>query len=217
MLVNIVCESANILNRSAGQNSVAKIKDVPGAPASPPQNIGSAHLDIVPGCKQHRGIEVSLDCAAKAERLPGCIEGDAPVNADYVRPGFLHRRQKRRALRCEIYDWRPGLLEVVYEFRTARKHIAAVIFGAEASNPAIEDLQNIGAGTHLGGNVAGKDAHKLRHQLVPCGRRAVHHLFSLDEVARAATLDHVASQSKGAAAKSDDRQTRAKMCNYFRH
>jgi hypothetical protein len=83
------------------------------------------------------------------------------------------------------------------------QHVAAIIFDAEAADPTIENLDNIGASADLRGGVFGGDVDQLAHQLIPINGRVVHHLLRVQVVARGAAFDHVAGKGKGSSAETD--------------
>src|ERR1700728_2676504 len=85
-----------------------------------------------------------------------------------------------------------------------RQNRASIIFHAEAADPTVEDLNDVGSGAHLGGGIFGGDVDQLAHQLVPRGGRVVHHLLGVEIVARASAFDHVAGQGERRSAKTDD-------------
>src|SRR5580698_11437317 len=85
-----------------------------------------------------------------------------------------------------------------------RQNVAAIIFHAEAANPAIENLDDIGASTHLRGGVLGGNVDQFAHQRIPVGGSVIYHLLGVKIVAGAAAFNHVAGEGEGRSAKSDD-------------
>ena len=87
----------------------------------------------------------------------------------------------------------------------------AVVVDGERAGPAVEDLDDVGAGFDLLAGEAGEHGDKLFHQQRPGGGLGaagksgrVHHFFRFDVVARAAAFDHVAGEGEGCAAEADD-------------
>ena len=105
--------------------------------------------------------------AIGTEAAPAVIQGNPPIQADYVRAGLFHGRQQGGAVGGEINDRHTGFLQSLYQFRRARQRVLTIVFHAQAAHPAIEDLNSIGAGTHLLGRVFGHDGDQLAHQAVP--------------------------------------------------
>ena len=95
-----------------------------------------------------------------------------------------------------------------------RQDVAAIIFHAEAADPAVENLNYIGSGAHLRGGVLGGDIDQLAHQLIPVCRRVVHHLLGVEVVAGASAFDHVAGQGEGSSAEADDWELAGEMFGY---
>src|SRR5271169_2079460 len=91
------------------------------------------------------------------------------------------------------------------------KDMTAIIFHAQAADPAVEDLDDIGSGADLGGGVLSSDSDQLAHQSIPVGRGVVHHLLGVEVVAGAAAFDHVAGQGEGRSAESNDGDASGEM------
>src|SRR5207302_10233149 len=104
--------------------------------------------------------------------------------------------------------------DLLHQFARARQHVAAIIVYAQAPAPTVEDLNCIRAGTHLFGGILPDYGYQLAKQLVPDRRRAIHHLLSMNVVARAAALYHVARQRERSAAESNHRQPRSEVFAY---
>ena len=151
------------------------------------------------------------------EIAPALVERDAPVEADDFGSGFVHRRKQRSAVGAEINNGRAGFLQALHENGDVRQDVAAIVFHAEAADPAIENLDDIGAGSHLGSGVLGGDIHQLAHQRIPVGGRVVHHLLGVEIVARAAAFDHVAGESEGRSAETDYGNFAREMFRYQAH
>ena len=145
------------------------------------------------------------------EIAPAFVERDAPVEADDFGSGFIHRGQQRGAIGAKINDGRAGFLQTLYQAGHMRQNVAAVIFHAEAADPAVENLDDIGAGAHLGGGIFCGDLDQLAHQRIPVSRGVVHHLLGVEVMARAAAFDHVAGEGKRRSAETDDGKFSGKM------
>src|SRR5947209_19916241 len=155
--------------------------------------------------KQQHRIEVSLDCAFVVQRLPALIYTDSPAPTHTLSSGFFHRGQQCRRGRSKVDDGYTGSLEPLHQIASMRQDVTAVVLNAQAADPAIENLEGISAALHLVCGIRSQYFDQLLHENLPGSRIGVHHLFCMDVVARAATFDHVAGQSEGSAAETDDR------------
>jgi len=183
---------------------VAEIEDVTGSSGGATKNIFSARLQFLPVGEEQNGIEIALNATAVAESAPAVVERDAPIEANHFRSRFVHRGQQRRAVGTEINDGRSRRLQSFHQVRDVRQNVAAIVFHAETSHPAVENLDHIGARAHLRRRVRGGNGDQLGHQHIPVGQRVVHHLLGMNVVARTSALDHVAGQGERCAAKTDD-------------
>src|SRR5205807_5417297 len=104
-----------------------------------------------------------------------------------------------------------------HQFARAWQHVAAIIIYAQAADPTVEDLNCVGPRTHLSGGILPDYGYQLAEQSVPDRRRTIHHLLSMNVVARAAALDHVARQRERSAAESNHWQARSEMLAYQAH
>ena len=64
--------------------------------------------------------------------------------------------QKRGAVGAEINDGHAGFLQALHHVGDMRQDIAAIVFDAEAADPAVENLDGVGAGAHLLGGILGR-------------------------------------------------------------
>src|SRR5690242_2307053 len=103
----------------------------------------------------------------RAHSFPSVIERDTPVKADDFGSSFAHRGQQRGAVGAKVNDGYSGFLQRLYQFRGARKHVTAVVFDAQASDPAVKNLNGVRARSDLLGGVFGSDRNELAQQLVP--------------------------------------------------
>ena len=137
------------------------------------------------------------------EAGPAFVERDAPVESDYVGAGLFHGGEERGAVGAEINDGRSGFLQLLHHGGNVGEYREAIVLDAKAADPAVEDLNHVGAGAHLLGSVGRGDHNQFAHQRVPVGGSVVHHFLGADVVARAAALDHVAGESEGSATEAD--------------
>jgi len=145
------------------------------------------------------------------EVAPTFVKRDAPIEANDVGSGFIHRGKKRGAVGAKINYGRAGFLEALDESGDVGQDVAAIVFDAEAANPAIENLNDIGSGADLGRGIFGGDIDQLAHQLVPCGGRVVHHFLGVKVVARASAFDHVAGEGEWGSTETDDGKVSGEM------
>ncbi len=190
---------------------MAEVEDVAGASGGESQNFSRAGFQFLPVGEKQDGIEISLHGTAMVEIAPTFIERDAPIEADDVGSGFIHRGQQRGAVGAKINYRCAGFLQALDHGCNMRQNVAAIIFNAEAADPAIENLNDVGAGTDLSGRVFGGDVDQLAHQLIPVSGRVVHHFLGVEIVARAAAFDHVAGEGEGSSAETDDGNFSCKM------
>src|ERR1700687_3682853 len=103
------------------------------------------------------------------EASPAHIKRNARIKSNHFGPSFFHGGQKRGAVGAEINDRRSGFLQLLHHASDVRKHVAAIVRDAEATDPTVEDLNDVGAGAHLVGGVGGSDDNQFTHQYVPVG------------------------------------------------
>src|SRR4051812_26783460 len=85
-----------------------------------------------------------------------------------------------------------------------RLDVLAVVGGAEPTHPAVEQLDDVGAGRDLGAKVGGDHRRQPAHQLVPGIGLAVHERLRDREVARWPAFDQVAGEGERRAREADD-------------
>src|SRR5581483_6336777 len=188
-----------------------------GAFSSAAQDVFGPRFKFLPVSKQQNRVQISLDGTFAAETAPALVERNTPVKSDDFCASLLHGRQQGSALGTKINDRSAGATKILHQFGSSRQDITAIVFYAETSDPAIENLDDVRASGDLLGSVFGSDRHQLAHEFVPDLRGRVHHLFCVNVVARAAALDHVAGESKRCAAKTNDRQARSEMLANLAH
>ena len=98
----------------------------------------------------------------------------------------------------------PVFCKLLHHVSDMGQNVTAIIFHAEATDPTVENLDDIGSGADLRGGICCGDLDQLAHQRVPVGGRVVHHFFGVDIIAGAAAFDHVAGESEGGSAETDD-------------
>ena len=201
----------HIVHRRFGQDSVAQIEDVAGAPGGEAEDFFRAPLQFLPVGKEQDGIEISLHGALVIEAGPALIEGNTPVESDHIGSSFVHGGKQRRAVSSEINDGHTGFLQLLHHAGDVGQHVAAIVFHAEATDPAVENLDDVGSGAHLIGGICRGDGNQLAHERVPVGGRVVHHLLGVNVVARASAFDHVAGESERGATETDHREPVAEM------
>ncbi len=138
------------------------------------------------------------------EIAPAPVEGDAPVEADDFSSGFIHRGKQRGAIGAKVNNRCAGFLQTLHQAADVGQNVAAIIFHAEAADPTVENLDDIGSGTHLRGGIFGGNVNQLAHQLIPVSGRVVHHFLGVEIMTRAAAFDHITGKSEGRSAETDD-------------
>ncbi len=154
------------------------------------------------GPSRSAGSRLPWTPSVLAGRLPAGVERHAPVEPEHVaaRRGE-QREQRRRGARAEM-DRRhvhrredPG--------RVRRDELGVVRRG-ERADPGVEELDRVGAGRRLRGDVPGELLGQPLHQRVPDLRLRVHQRLRAHEVAARAALDEVARDGERPAAEADD-------------
>ena len=183
---------------------MAEIEDVAGASGGASQNVLCARLQLRPVGEKKNWIKIALHGAFVIEARPTFVERDAPIESNDVRSSLFHGGQQGGAVGTEINNGYSSFLQLLHHGGDVGKDVAAIVFHAEASDPAVENLDDVGPGAHLIGGIGGGHRNQLAHQCVPVSGRVVHHFLGVDVVARASTFDHVAGEGEGSAAESDD-------------
>ena len=185
----------------SGQDAVAEVEDVPAPPRDGVQDAVGRLFDALPGAQENRGVEVALHAAPRAEGLPAAVDRHAPVEADDVAPRRLHLAEEVRRSRAEMDRRRVHGLE---DAGRVGGDELAVVGLRQRAHPGVEELDDVGARTHLGLQVGRKGVRELFHQRVPHLRRAVHARLRLHEVAGRLALDEVAGDGERTAGEADD-------------
>jgi hypothetical protein len=133
-----VHHGADRLHIGLGQHAVAEIEDVAGLAAGAFQNLPHLPVALGWGREQHRGLEIPLDRARRADAAPRVIERNAPVHADHVSPCRREILQERRCPRAEVDNRNPRLGGEGQRAPTVRLHVGAIVLGREAADPTIE-------------------------------------------------------------------------------
>ena len=98
--------------------------------------------------QQHRRVEVALNGPVIADRLPGVIESDPPVNSDHGGPRVGQQRQQCRISSRKIDDrnigWQAGN-DLLNEWMDK----LVIIFKTQTPGPRVEQLNALGAGFDL--------------------------------------------------------------------
>src|SRR5689334_5790692 len=91
----------HVLQRRTGQHAVTEIEDVSRSAARAPQYIVGSRTQAIERPEQERGIEIALN-ASIADRAPGLVEWQAPVDADDVASGFRQLTENRGRADAEV-------------------------------------------------------------------------------------------------------------------
>ena len=149
MLLHKAGQVFYVLDWSFGQDAVTKVEDMAGASGGELKDVFGASLQFFPIREKQDGIEIALYGAAMVEGAPAPVEWDAPVEANDLGSSFIHGGKERGAVGAEINNRRSSFLQTLDEAGDVRKNVTAIVFHPETSNPAIENLNYIGAGPHL--------------------------------------------------------------------
>ena len=111
------------------------------------------------------------------------------------------REQRRRGARAEMDRRHVHRRE---DARRIRRDELGVVRRRERADPGVEQLDRVGAGRRLRGDVPGELLRQPFHQRVPDLRLAVHQRLRAHEVAARPALDEVAGDGERPAAEADD-------------
>src|SRR5436189_3635982 len=92
----------DILDGRGGENTVPQVEDEAGFVARLLEHGFHAPLDLVPGGKEHDGIQIALTRDARTEPTPGFIDRYPPVHADNRAARLAHQLQQGRRPRAEV-------------------------------------------------------------------------------------------------------------------
>ena len=208
-------DGLHIFDRRAGNDAVAEVEDVAGPSTGGAQNLFDALLEKFDRGEERDGIEIALHCVTVADGAPAFVEGLPPVEADHVGAGRSHGFEQARGFNAEVDDGHAQSLHGADEALGRFEGIVAIVGETERADPAVEDLNDVGAGLHLQAAVLGQHDDELVEEAAPGEGVAIHHLLGVDVIARAAAFDHVAGQRERRAAKADDAEAIAKVGGDF--
>src|SRR5919109_948941 len=134
--VHEVAETAERGRIGVREDAVTKVEDVAGPSAGSVEDRLRRRLHPLPRTEEQRGVEVPLH---------------APVVADHVSAGRGHRLQQVRRARPEVDRGRGDAAE--NPLRIGRDELLIVV-DAECADPAVEELDRVGAGLDLRADVA---------------------------------------------------------------
>ena len=160
----------------------------PGRPRSACEHLERLGLDALPRGEENGGIEVPLHGTVR-DLLPPHVERDPPVEADHVAARGGHLLEQRRRPRAEV-DRRD--VDGGEDTRRIRGDVLAVVAGRERAHPRVEQLDHVGAGARLRGDVAGEHVGEPLEQRVPDRRLRQHQLLCDRELTARLALDQVA-------------------------
>ena len=139
----------HIFDRSSGDDAVAEIEDVSGTACGLRENLVDALANQLRLGEESDGVEVALHRAGVVERAPAFVERHAPVEAEHVGSGLAHGGEQAGGVDSEIDDGNAEGLHFADEDFRRGQHEVAIIGDAQRSGPAIEDLDDVGAGVDL--------------------------------------------------------------------
>ena len=67
-----------------------------------------SRLEFFPIREEQDGIEIALNGAAMLKIAPTFVERDAPIEADNISFGFIHRGEQRGAVSAKVNDGSAG-------------------------------------------------------------------------------------------------------------
>src|SRR5579862_8311057 len=196
MLLHETRQALHVLNRRLRQDAMAEIENMPRASGSTAKNIFRTRLYFFPVSEEKHWIEIALHRALVIEASPAFIEWNAPVESNNVGSRFAHRWQKRGAIGAKVNNGHSRLLQLLHHAGDVREDGAAIVFHAETSHPAVENLDDVGSRAHLIGGVGRRDGDELAHECIPVGGTVVHHFLGVDVIARTSAFNHVTGKSE---------------------
>src|SRR2546421_12441608 len=82
--VNSFNQSAQHVRVGGSQHAMSQVKDMSRAIIGAPQHIEHALRDRIPGGQEQGRVEGDLDAQGEADTLPGLLQGNAPIDPDYI-------------------------------------------------------------------------------------------------------------------------------------
>src|SRR5215475_3758529 len=119
-----------------------QIKNVTVAPAGPVKNCLGTSSHVTAVGEKHNRVKVSLD-RSTPHLLPALIERNAPVEADYLRTGLLHRAKQARSGGAEVDHRGACPLQFPDQLSGSRQYIAPIVFHRQTAYPTVEDLDHV--------------------------------------------------------------------------
>ena len=214
-LVHVVYQPANMVDRRFRQHAVTEVEDVARSPRGAVEDVVDLEAEFTPRREQGRGVEIPLNGALVADRLPGLVEGTPPVHTDHVAACARDLVDVVGRAHAEVDHRHTDVFQTIEEHGGVGKGEAAVVREPERDpRPGIEHLERLGARARLRGEVVRLHGDELRHETLPRGGLTEHQRLRLRERLRCAPFDGVAGERKRRAGKSD--QGRAARCQLAR-
>jgi len=205
MLVHILDEEADVLDRRVRQDAVAEVEDVPGATGSLVEDLLGLASQVVTGSEERGRVEVALDGAIGADCRPGVGQCDTPVDADHIGTGGGEQGQEASRASAEEDDRDVERLERGDDALCPGQDSALVVEGAERTGPAVEELHGLDASCDLCLQVGDGDRREPLHQRVPGGWLMRQQVLGGQVVAGTAAFDQVAGERERRAGEADKR------------
>ena len=186
-----------------GRTPCPRLKTWPARAPERRRTSYASHSTRSHGPSSSGGLEIALDRPLLADGRPGVVEPDAPVDADRAPARGRHLgEQLRRRSGAEVDRRHARRLE---HARRVRSDELSVVGHREHADPGVEELDRVGAGGRLRGDVARELLGQPLHERVPGRRLAVHERLRADEVAARLALDEIARDGERPAAEADER------------
>ena len=126
-------------------------------------------------------------------------------------PGGGHEAEELTGSHAEEDGGHPEVGDPVEDGPRGREDELLVLVGGERPGPAVEELDGLGPGLHLGPEEGHRHGGQTIRQPPPQGRVAVHERLHLGEGARRAALDEVAGHGERRTGEADEGGTGARQ------
>ena len=187
---------------------MAEIENVSGTSARLIENRARAGADFGNVGEQRDRIEIALHRDAVVQPRPRVGEIDAPIEAQHVPARLAHQLEQIAGHGPEVDNGHVGGNRRDHR-RRVRQHEASIVVGAEAADPTVENLHDVGARTDLHLQVISGDAREQLHQAMPRFGLRVHESFGRLVLPRRSAFDQIRRERERRAGKSDQRSLRA--------
>ena len=138
------------------------------------------------------------------------VQLNAEIHTDDVTSRLTHEFQQRTGARTKM-DYRHPRRQVGNHRLRVRQHKRPVVCGRQRTDPAIEQLHDLGPGSNLTVEVPHQVAAEAGHQRMPGCRLGIHKRFGAHIIARRSPFQHVRRQRERCSGKANQRHMRFEL------